>query len=129
MPVLNSNSKISSRPDLGTQFLQIFKPTGINNLLCQKGKFTFQLFVEDYLLGKALVTTQKKVKIESFSLGNFACPKIRAKSVTISYAGLFFCSRNNLSDQEGRTRGWEHTILYIGHSRPGGSGGGRAFVL
>ena len=40
MPVQNSNSKISARPDLATQLLQILIPTTFDNLLCQKGQFT-----------------------------------------------------------------------------------------
>ena len=43
MPVQNSHSKISTRPDLATNLLQILIPTTIDSLLCQKGHFTRQL--------------------------------------------------------------------------------------
>ena len=43
MPVQNSNFKISARPDLATNLLQILIPATINSLVCQKGQFTLQL--------------------------------------------------------------------------------------
>ena len=42
MPVQNSIHKISARPDLATQLLQIVIPTTINSLLCQKGQLTLE---------------------------------------------------------------------------------------
>ena len=43
MPVQNSNFKISARPDLAINLLQILIPATINSLVCQKGQFTLQL--------------------------------------------------------------------------------------
>ena len=42
MPVQNSNFKISTRPDLATNLLQILIPATIDSLMCQKGQFTLQ---------------------------------------------------------------------------------------
>ena len=42
MPVQNSNFKISYRPDLATNLLQILIPATIDSLVCQKGQ-TLQL--------------------------------------------------------------------------------------
>ena len=42
MPVQNSNTKISARPDLATQLLQFLKPTRFDKPLCQKGLFPLQ---------------------------------------------------------------------------------------
>ena len=42
MPVQNSNFKISARPDLAINLLQILIPATINSLVCQKGQFTLQ---------------------------------------------------------------------------------------
>ena len=52
MPVQNSNSKTSARPDLATDLLQILIPTTYNSLLCLKGQFILQLCSGDSLLGK-----------------------------------------------------------------------------
>ena len=43
MPVQNSKFKISARPDLATNLLQILIPATINSLVYQKGQFTLQL--------------------------------------------------------------------------------------
>ena len=43
MPVQNSNFKISARPHLATNLIQILIPATINSLVCQKGQFTLQL--------------------------------------------------------------------------------------
>ena len=40
MPAQNSNSKISDRPCITTQLLQILTPTTLYRLLCQKGQLT-----------------------------------------------------------------------------------------
>ena len=68
MPVQNSNFKISARPDLATDLLQIHIPATINSLVCQKGQFT--LVLEDGLLGQYLVITYytQKVQIEKSTL-------------------------------------------------------------
>ena len=59
MSVQNSNSKISARPDLATNLLQILIPTAFLTLLCQTGQFT------EGLLGIYLVIipTMSKSKI------------------------------------------------------------------
>ena len=42
MPVQNINSKVSTRPELGTNLLQILIPTTFNSLLGEKGQLTHQ---------------------------------------------------------------------------------------
>ena len=42
MPVQNSKSKNSARPDLATELLQILIPTTFDSLMYQKGQFTLK---------------------------------------------------------------------------------------
>ena len=63
LPVQNSNLKISARPHLATNLLQILMPATYNSIVCQKGQFTFQL--EDGLLEKYLVVTPQKSKLKN----------------------------------------------------------------
>ena len=55
MPVQNNNFKISARPDLATNLLQIFIPATINSLECQKGNLHLRYVLEDGLFRKYLV--------------------------------------------------------------------------
>ena len=83
MPVHNSNSKSSARPDVATGILQILLPTTFNSLLCQKGQFTLQPHPRRWFVRKIFCYYLKKVKIENSSFlsvqkGAFqetACPK------------------------------------------------------
>ena len=83
MPVQNSNSQISARPDLATNLPHILLPTTFNSLLCQKMQFTQHLDVlEDGLLGKYLVIIPPpppppppRSYILKFFIENFACLK------------------------------------------------------
>ena len=54
MPVQNSNSKISARPDLATYLLQVLIPATINSLVCEKGQFTLQLCPRSWFVRKIL---------------------------------------------------------------------------
>ena len=63
MPVQNSNFKISDRPDLATNLLQILIPATIYCL--KKGKIHFHYVLEDGLLGKYLVITPQKSKLKN----------------------------------------------------------------
>ena len=60
MPVQNSNFKISARPDLATNLLQILIPATFNSLVYQKGQFT----LEDGLLERYLFITPLKSKLK-----------------------------------------------------------------
>ena len=64
MPVQNSNFKMSARPDLATNLLQILIPATFNNLVCQKGQFTLQLCPRRCFFRKIFVNYPPKVKIE-----------------------------------------------------------------
>ena len=78
MPVQNSNFKISARPDLDTNLLQILIPTStINSLVCQKGQFTLQLCPRRWFVRKIFGYYTLKVKIEKIIIENFACPNRR----------------------------------------------------
>ena len=67
MPVQNSNFKISARPDLATNPLQILTPATNNSLVYQKGQFTFQLCHRRWFVRKIFGNYTPKVKIEKFS--------------------------------------------------------------
>ena len=68
MPVQNHNFKISARPDLATNLLQILIPTTSKSLLCQKSQFTLQLCPEGWFVMKIFGYDPQKVKIENSSL-------------------------------------------------------------
>ena len=70
MPVQNSNFKISSRPDLATNLLQIFIPATCNGLVCQKSNIHFSYVLEDGLIGKYLVITPQKSKLKNHQRNN-----------------------------------------------------------
>ena len=74
MPVQNSNLKISARPDLATNLLQILIPATFNSPLCQKGQFTLQLCPRRWFVRKIFCYYHPKVKIEKSTLETFACP-------------------------------------------------------
>ena len=63
MPVQKSNFKISARPDLATNLLQIFIPAKMNSLVCQKGHFTLQLSSRRWFVRKIFGYYTPKVKI------------------------------------------------------------------
>ena len=67
MPVQNSNFKISARPDLATNLLQILIPATINSLVCQKGQFTLQQCPRRWFVKKIFGYYTKKVKMEKSS--------------------------------------------------------------
>ena len=67
MPVQNINFKISARPDLATNLLQIRIPPTFNSLECQKGQFTLQLCPRRWFAIKIFVYYPPKVKIEKSS--------------------------------------------------------------
>ena len=67
MPVQNNNFKISARPDLATDLLQILIPTIINSLLCQKGQIALQLRNRRWFVKKVFDCYHLKVKIENSS--------------------------------------------------------------
>ena len=67
MPVQNSNFKISARPDLPTNLLQILIPATINSLVCQKGQFTPQLCPRSWFVRKIFGYYTPEVKIEKSS--------------------------------------------------------------
>ena len=67
MPVQNSNLKISARPDLATNLLQILIPATINSLVCQKGQFTLQLCSRRWFVRKMFGYYTQEVKIEKSS--------------------------------------------------------------
>ena len=68
MPAQNSNFKISARPDLATNLLQIIIPATFNSLVCYKGQFTLQLCLRSWLVRKIFGYYLLKVKIEKSSL-------------------------------------------------------------
>ena len=67
MPVQNSNSKSSARPDLATNLLQILIPGICNSLLCQKGQFTLQQCPRRWLVRNIFGNYPPKVKFEKSS--------------------------------------------------------------
>ena len=68
MPVTNSNFKISARPDLATDLLQIHIPATINSLVCQKGQFTLQLCPRRWFVRTIFGYYTQKVQIEKSTL-------------------------------------------------------------
>ena len=64
MPVQNSNFKISGRPDLATNLLQILIPVTFNSLECWKEQFTLQLFPRRVFVRDIFGYYSPKVKIE-----------------------------------------------------------------
>ena len=95
MPVQNSYSKISARPDLTTNPLQILIPTTFNSLLCQKRQFTLQQYIKRWFDKKILGYYPQKIKIEN-SLEKFlpvqkggfqetTCPKDRQDGVLAKF--------------------------------------------
>ena len=87
MPVQNSKFKISARPDLATNLLQILIPATINSLVCQRGQFTLQLCHRSWFVRKIFGYYFPKVKLKKSSqkylpvqAGGFyetTCPKDR----------------------------------------------------
>ena len=68
MPIQNSISQISARPDLATTLLlQILIPTTFDSLLCQIGKFTPQPCPRRWFVRKRYGYYPKRVKIENYS--------------------------------------------------------------
>ena len=67
MPVQNSNFKISARPDLATNLLQILISSTINSLVCQKGQFILQVCHRRWFIRKMVGYYTQKVKIEKSS--------------------------------------------------------------
>ena len=67
MPVQNSNFKISARPYLATNLLQILIPATINSLVCHKGQFTLQPCPRRCFFRKIFGYYTPKVKIEKSS--------------------------------------------------------------
>ena len=61
MPVQNRKSKISARPDLAINSIQILISTTFYSLLSKKGQFTV---IEDGLLGRYLVIAPKESKLK-----------------------------------------------------------------
>ena len=64
MPVQNSNFKISARPDLAINLLQILIPATANSLICQKEQFTLQLCPRRWFVTKIFCYY---TKIEKYS--------------------------------------------------------------
>ena len=77
MPVQNSNFKISARPDLATNLLQILIPAIFDSLVCQKGQFTLQLCPRRWFARKTLGHYTQKFKIQKIFIEIFACPNGR----------------------------------------------------
>ena len=76
MPVQNSNFKISARPDLATNLLQILVPATFSSIVYQDN-LHFSYVLEDGLLGGYLVITPQKTKLKKIFLEIFACPNRR----------------------------------------------------
>ena len=66
MPVQNSNSKISARPDLATNLLQFLIPTTFYIILYPKKQFALQLCRKIWFVRKIVGYYPQKVKIENF---------------------------------------------------------------
>ena len=64
---LSQDFKISARPDLATNLLQILIPATINSLVCQKGQFITQLCHRSWFVRKFFGYYYTKVKIEKSS--------------------------------------------------------------
>ena len=73
MPVQNSNFKISARPDLATNQLQILIPATINSLVCQKGQFTLQLCPRVWFV-KTIWLLHPESQNWKITINFFACP-------------------------------------------------------
>ena len=67
MPVQNSNFKFITRPDLATSLFQIPILTTFNNLSCEKGQFTLQLWPRRWFVREILGYYSPKVKIKNCS--------------------------------------------------------------
>ena len=77
MHVQNSNFKISARPDLATNLLQILIPAKINSLVCQKGQFALQLCPKRRFVRKIFGYYTPKGQNGKIFLDIFACPSRR----------------------------------------------------
>ena len=75
MPLQNSNVKISARPDLATQLLQIIMPTTFDSLLCPKCQFTLQQCIRRLFIMKRYMVISPKIKTFEFFMEIFACLK------------------------------------------------------
>ena len=64
MPVQNSNFKISARPGLATNLLQILIPATFNSLHIKKGNLHFSCVLEYGLLERYLFITPLKSKLK-----------------------------------------------------------------
>ena len=67
MPIRKSIFKISARPDLAFNLLQILIPATINSLVCQKGQVTLQLCPRRWFVTKIFGYYTPKIKIEKSS--------------------------------------------------------------
>ena len=74
MPVQNSNSKISARPDLAMNLLQSLYQLHLTAYCVKTGSLHFSYILKNGLLGKYLVITPKKPKLKilhrNFCLSN-----------------------------------------------------------
>ena len=61
MPDQNSKFKIPAHPDLATSLLQILIPATISSLVCQKGQYTLQLCLREYIF-----ITPEKSRLRNF---------------------------------------------------------------
>ena len=67
LPVQNINFKISARPDLATNLLQMLTLATINSVVCQKGQFTLQLCPRGWFVKKIFGYFTPKATIEKSS--------------------------------------------------------------
>ena len=67
MPVQNSNFKISGRPDLAANLLQILIPAIYNSIVCQKGQLALRLCPRRWFGRKVFGYLTPKFKIEKSS--------------------------------------------------------------
>ena len=65
MPVQNSNFKISARPHLAIDLLQILIQATFNSLVCHKGQFTLQLCPRRWFVRKIFVYYPQKSKLKN----------------------------------------------------------------
>ena len=73
MPVQNSNSKVSARPDLAFHLLEFLNQLNSIAYCIKKGNLHFSHIIENDLLGKYLVFTPKSQNWKFF-IENFTCP-------------------------------------------------------
>ena len=66
MHVQNSNSKISSHPNLAMHLIHILLPTTFKMYCVKKGILNFSYDLEDGLFKKYFFITPEKVKIENY---------------------------------------------------------------